>query len=1716
MKRKDCLFLYLALFIFSAFNIKADQDISEQDQVDFSMDVIDIDLEAKRALLPVPDAVNLTSRPEYTYLITPAALGKTTKEFSCCKVFQLTRSLKYSPSSSDGPMINMTGKGATFDMLHNCVNFDRTGTVTNCIGIEVGDALGTSLPLDTVTIENGIMTNWDIAIVVHAGVRNVVLKNLVLTGNTIPIALLGTSDDEVTTVYMENVYIVGSNEERLSSLQWIRSKITDGTDFGGGTTTNNYGYNDYDHASDPTMGLSCNPLTDTVASLPIYTGVYANYVANMQMKNVTVSNIGCDLDIGTSEAEDSGAYGIWLTNCSSTFMEDVESTKTRSGAVAVGAFFDNCNVTSIKKANITNTFVADVEATPSRVNCKSGRWAAAITLKDCNNFYTEDVELSNTAGQDRSWGVRTILNPVTGSNSFNFENVRADYLRGNEVIGFDLGDTLRSNATGDLPTGAMRHLTMKNVSISSARGPDKSDPEDEIATFFKGIHLGDNSKDLDLGNVKIQSNLVATTATGICSGIEFGSLSTTTNVPAGSGKAFGSLENLNLKDVSISGNIGGNGILASSFAGIRAVSTGTVAPHAVGANDFKNIKMQNVDVNHNTFDGLRAINDSGSVGDITITNLDIADSQFSHSVNGMNVENGETLQIQNSKFVENSASGISFETIGTASMKNLLINNNKGLAADSNHDGFSILTSADSIKGENITVNGNSNFGINVASVKHFELDGFNASSNISIGVNISGTSESVILKNGVVANINVGVAGVNSYGIQLDTVNNLKMDNVAVKSIASDNGHSMGINVITASSIVYLTNIDISGISTSGVNDNSIGLHLIDVEGGILKNIIINDLVSTQNTFGMQFESSGSPVPSAKNLDLEDIFIGNATALVWSVCCEMNGGDDIRFKNINFSGFTLGSVTVGLHLACLAAKGFNSIDIDGFRLSNQIGDAALGLWVSGSSLTNDSIRPVTALSLKNGIVNNNVSSGNICSGIRIDRSTAPANIGASGIVFENISSTENRGINSDASGIYVNNAEMLSFKNINASNNSASGTGTCSVYGVLLETAVDNLKIENMVVNNNRAGTGVTVTEGSAYGLLAESVSVVHADGITANDNIGGGNNTNAVTVVAGIMFFDSLGSGNECSILNNLQACGNRDAYRTYGIFLDNPIGVSMSHIDASSNKSNIIGQVGGDAIVSQAIGLFLLLGSSVTVDDLHASVNEQDEIDPANLALDTDGGTAEDVANTSVDIARNFPVASRSGAYGLLVDGTTSFKLDGAITKENRGVRAFGVLVRDADHPHIKNVESSENEAIGAALNDTIVAAIADVTDITVPTNQENTIFGGVTTATSVDLQAAYKSYLRALSVLRTDTVSVGSTSFCDNVTTGTASGSIFAVSHNIIQATIAQYRRFSTSVGIGILNSNGATIDGCQTIGNHSLSDSAAGIAIYGDGNKGHIVKDCKCGRNQAWTESASPDPHALGDIDISAWRSLYTKLDLAYLSVASATPYTTTNIPATITSAMIGFKPTDTQKFSESSMDWELRNRRLSVEFAAAADATILYDFTSVGPISAGIVLERQRDAHVIDNYAYSNHGNGALGFGIFSDATASSMFMDNKAISNESDYCGHAWGIVDCAYSTANCFFRNLFHGNRDDINLNSPLMIIFDSTVSASQVLPIQTIQPGSVEALAKASSVDNISIEYVGCKQQFNGLSDNVRTYLNDQSITTGDTPPSNYTGC
>ena len=738
--------------------------------------------------------------------------------------------------------------------------------------------------------------------------------------------------------------------------------------------------------------------------------------------------------------------------------------------------------------------------------------------------------------------------------------------------------------------------------------------------------------------------------------------------------------------------------------------------------------------------------------------------------------------------------------------------------------------------------------------------------------------------------------------------------------------------------------------------------------------------------------------------------------------------------------------------------------------------------------------------------------------------------------------------------GFHIDGGESITLKDVQSDCNVSradAGQGPYTTRGFYFETSIDNLSLTNVDANNNCA------LNGNVFGIQVDRATSVHANNVRANNNKAEGEqSTNGnVSTAVGMFFKATVGSKtSEGCLMKNLQACGNTNAHLAYGIYMQEPIGLVINGIDGSSNVSNVSrdlldGNLANSLLppmLSQAIGIYFEGGSSVHMTDVHASANHQTETVGPYLSRHLEGGfvnpnlitssaDSEWHKNISDEIAHHFPVANRSGAYGIFAEGTQDISIDRGSACNNSGVRAFGVHARGVDNFCIHHFDALDNYGIGdpfASIHHNIdvnspnpfnlqapntldpvvqnpgadgINPEMDPNNVDVADAQAECKFGGIDPATKVDLKQAYQELLKAFNKHANNGMvndPCAGSDPCDS--TATTDNCVPALA-NLIWATLAPCRRFCTGAGIGMYNSNYAMIEDSRAMGNWSLCDSGGGFVFYGKG-EGHSVVRCVAANNECYKASERGGMgtfHIDGNVDISKWQQFYTFLDVGLLNSetvlvgAQNDTYGFDSLPSVVIKAdhIDGAtrKPTSlVQPEGNTTDNWTLIDRRMTVGIvptgtAAAEYRVDLYNFVGVGPIGVGILLECQRDSNVADNNCYANKGHSSLGFGILSDAASASMFIDNKTTNNSADALGYAWGMADFAMSSPNVWYKNWMYANRVDTFMNSSYLIVFDNSLSAGQSLPVKEIYPGSIEVLVNSLPLENIVIRFIDERQEF-----------------------------
>ena len=374
----------LMTFMFFAANVYASVETGNDDSLQSAKEKVTRGFQA-----PSYDT-NFSS----VLLFSIADIGRTTKKIKQSSSWKMTRSADYQieTEATGSPIIKVQASTVIIDLNGYRLNkLDTNQYGVNLdygVGIEVGYS-PYELSLDTtleqpqnVIIRNGVISNFEIGIVVHEGVKSVKIENVTISRSPVGIAFLGNSDKKISSCSLDNVRVVGDNTDNQIRLGWAKAKIEQQT--GSPLVGTNTGFN---YGTDYFMPAEYNPVTDALDAL-VYSGLYMKYCSNMLVSNVGINTIGYDGqahlvlavdDAGRSEPDksesnveingaiDTGvitnsvAHGLIIKNCSTIFVNEVESSNHISALTTLGLVVKDSSSCSITKSVFSNNEVTTIQ-----------------------------------------------------------------------------------------------------------------------------------------------------------------------------------------------------------------------------------------------------------------------------------------------------------------------------------------------------------------------------------------------------------------------------------------------------------------------------------------------------------------------------------------------------------------------------------------------------------------------------------------------------------------------------------------------------------------------------------------------------------------------------------------------------------------------------------------------------------------------------------------------------------------------------------------------------------------------------------------------------------------------------------------------------------------------------------------------------------------------------------------------------------------------------------------------------------------------------------------------------------------------------------------------------------------------------------------------------------------------------------------------------------
>ena len=654
--------------------------------------------------------------------------------------------------------------------------------------------------------------------------------------------------------------------------------------------------------------------------------------------------------------------------------------------------------------------------------------------------------------------------------------------------------------------------------------------------------------------------------------------------------------------------------------------------------------------------------------------------------------------------------------------------------------------------------------------------------------------------------------------------------------------------------------------------------------------------------------------------------------------------------------------------------------------------------------------------------------------------------------------------------GLKMVSGESVFLSEVKTDRNNGSG----AVTGMNFDTSVKIINFNNVFASNNVS------TDDDATGILITQGDSVFIDGASCNYNA-------AAKVVRGMYFKTSVKSADlsHVSANRNVVNSSGSENGRAYGIVVEEPSIVDMSDISASQNSGE-----------DRGYGL-LLNGEAVSAGVSNVRVSDS----TFNNNSASNAATALTAADTSSTVSKHLPVNSPDainwieGGFGVYVHTVDNCTFEKVEASKNNGMRAGGVYVTTANNCMLKDCKTSFQHADGYFFLDSDIFSGLDKEDIVIDSDQKDTLYGG-TSHGAVDLLLLTKDFLHGLRNIKylqdTDTLD-------PKLSDHHAHIKELATSQILLRGVMAQFRAFSTAVGVQLHNCENCRIENHFAIGNKSEEDSAVGIGMSGTAN-GHIVLSSKCAGNEAWTDSKiAPN----GDIDITAVRQFWTFLGAQALNADPANAVIngsgkTSPIDGIITPTTLGHHTvgdgihTNDQPVGvgEPTIDGD----RLPIVWAA--ETAPFEEFgPAVGGESVGILVgDAATNIEVKGCDCSANKGHAGKAFGILQDVSIAMLSQDNKCYHTDVSDLGYAFGMAEFTKQSNSIHIRNVMFNNSVGDMLNSSYLIPFDPDVDSNIFFTVRTGYNGDFTNFANASAYDNLEVKFISEKPASSYIGDDV----------------------
>ncbi len=372
-------------------------------------------------------------------LFSISDIGRTTFNVKKPISMVLSRPADFEPECelNSSPMLKIKASGASLDFNGfeiKKVSKNKQGDYLSYgVGIEVGyspaelAADPTLEQVQNVVIKNGGLSNFEIGIVIHAGVKNVIVEDFYVSRSPLGILLLGQDTNQISSCMFKHVRITGDFQDDSLILQWAKVKVEQ-TDV-----------SSIDSANGGTTLLQGKP------GFPAAGYGYGTSYCFMQLQHNPVSN-----------ADDAYTYyGMFLKNCVNIMLDNVMTKcigyqEDAHDVVAPGATVGSVTNPSTSAVSINGDVIAG-QVTPTVTKGISITDSSTIFLKCCEavncvsalSTYGLFVQLSSSLSiQDSAFSTNDAHHVTTGvtSQAITDADVRLD----TSIVDAKTGATINS------------------------------------------------------------------------------------------------------------------------------------------------------------------------------------------------------------------------------------------------------------------------------------------------------------------------------------------------------------------------------------------------------------------------------------------------------------------------------------------------------------------------------------------------------------------------------------------------------------------------------------------------------------------------------------------------------------------------------------------------------------------------------------------------------------------------------------------------------------------------------------------------------------------------------------------------------------------------------------------------------------------------------------------------------------------------------------------------------------------------------------------------------------------------------------------------------------------------------------------------------------------------------------------------------------------------